>query len=384
MSLDEFLDKQPAQPEDGIGLALSGGGYRAMVFHVGALTRLNEVALLRKIKRISSVSGGSITAGVLGMSWKDLQFTDDVAVNFDIVVERVRQMADTTVDAGAIIGGILLPGSISDRVAKAYDKTLFRGSKLGDLPDDSQPGNPRFVINATNIQTAALWRFSRNYVGDYRVGLVERPDVPVAVAVAASSAFPPVLSPSELDIEQPVVNTPGADLHKEPYNQKAILSDGGVYDNLGLETITKRYTTLLVSDAGQKIAPDPDPHRDWARHSLRVLDIVDNQVRSLRKRHLIDSFERKDHNGTYWGIRTSFADYKVADDPLNCSRRNPVPLSEIPTRLEAMPRNVQDRLMNWGYAICDAALRAHVDAALQTKLGVKIGLPTKFPFEGGY
>jgi NTE family protein len=89
-------------------------------------------------------------------------------------------MADTTVDAGAIIGGILLPGSISDRVAKAYDKVLFDGAKLSDLPDDLQPGNPRFVINATNIQTAALWRFSRNYVGDYRVGLVERPDVSLA------------------------------------------------------------------------------------------------------------------------------------------------------------------------------------------------------------
>ena len=301
MSLDEFLDKQPSQTEDGIGLALSGGGYRAMVFHVGGLIRLNETGLLRKIKRISSVSGGSITAGVLGTSWKDLKFTDEVAVNFDVVVGRVRQMANTTVDAGAIIGGILLPGSISDRVAKAYDKTLFKGAKLNDLPDDSEPGNPRFVINATNVQTAALWRFSRNYMGDYRVGLVERPDVSLAVAVAASSAFPPVLSPSELDIEQPVVDTPGADLHKGPYTKKVILSDGGVYDNLGLETITKRYATILVSDAGQKIAPDPDPHRDWARHSLRVLDIVDNQVRSLRKRNLIDSYERKDHNGTYWG-----------------------------------------------------------------------------------
>jgi NTE family protein len=384
MSLDEFLDKQPPQPEDGIGLALSGGGYRAMVFHVGALIRLNETGLLRKIKRISSVSGGSITAGVLGTSWKDLKFTDDVAVNFNVVVERVRQMADITVDAGAIISGILLPGSISDRVAKAYDETLFRGAKLNDLPDDTQSGNPRFVINATNIQTAALWRFSRNYMGDYRVGLVERPDVSLAVAVAASSAFPPVLSPSELDIEQPLIDTPGADLHKEPYIEKAVLSDGGVYDNLGLETITKRYATILVSDAGQKITPEPNPHRDWARHSLRVLDTVDNQVRSLRKRNLIDSYERKDHNGTYWGIRTSFADYKLADDPLKCLTRNPVPLAEIPTRLEAMPSEVQNRLMNWGYAICDAALRAHVDAALQTKLGVKIGLPTKFPFDGGY
>jgi NTE family protein len=384
MSLDQFLDEPPAQPEAGIGLALSGGGYRAMVFHVGALIRLNEVALLRKTKRISSVSGGSLTAGVLGTSWKDLKFKDDVASNFELVVERVREMADVTVDAGAIVGGILLPGSISDRVAKAYDKTLFKGAKLEALPDDSQPGNPRFVINATNIQTAALWRFSRNYMGEDRVGLVEQPDVSLAAAVAASSAFPPVLSPSELDLAQPVKNTPGADLHKEPYTQRAILSDGGVYDNLGLETITKRYATLLVSDAGQKIAPEENPHRDWARHSLRVLDTVDNQVRSLRKRHLIDSYLRKDHTGAYWGIRTSFADYKLAEDPLKCATRNPIPLAEIPTRLEAMPQNLQDRLINWGYAVCDAALRAHIDAPLQAKLGVTINPPTKFPFAGGY
>src|ERR1700676_1134657 len=96
MSLDQFLDRSPTQPEEGIGLALSGGGYRAMVFHVGALIRLNEVALLRKVKRISSVSGGSITAGVLGTSWKDLKFTGDVATNFEIVVERIREMADVT------------------------------------------------------------------------------------------------------------------------------------------------------------------------------------------------------------------------------------------------------------------------------------------------
>jgi NTE family protein len=384
MSLDQFIDQPPSQPEDGIGLALSGGGYRAMIFHVGALIRLNEVTLLRKIKRISSVSGGSITAAALGTSWKDLQFAGDVATNFDIFVKRIRSMAETTIDAGAIIGGILFPGSISDRVAKAYDKNLFHGAKLADLPDDAQPGNPRFVINATNVQTAALWRFSRNYMGDYRVGLVEKPDVSLAAAVAASSAFPPVLSPSELDIEQPVVNTPGADLHRPPFTKTAILSDGGVYDNLGLETIAKRYQTLLVSDAGQKIAPEEDPHRDWARHSLRVLDTVDNQVRSLRKRHLIESYTRNDHSGTYWGIRTSFADYKLADDSLQCSTRNPIPLAEIPTRLEAMPENLQDRLMNWGYAICDAALRAHLDPALQAKLGVKIDPPEQFPFPGGY
>jgi NTE family protein len=384
MPLDHPLDPQPAQPEDGIALALSGGGYRAMVFHVGALIRLNEVALLRKIKRISSVSGGSITAGALGLSWKDLTFQNDVATNFNLFIDRVRQMADKTVDAGAIIGGVLLPGTISDWVAKAYDNTLFKGAMLDALPDDATPGNPRFVFNASNIQTAALWRFSRNYMGDYRVGLVERPLVSLAKAVAASSAFPPVLSPCELDIDQTVTAVDGADLHVAPYIKKAVLSDGGVYDNLGLETIMKRYTTLLVSDAGQKIAPDPDPHTDWPRHSLRVFDTVDNQVRSLRKRELISAFQRGDHTGTYWGIRTTFTDYKLSSDPLGCAGRDPTPLAAIPTRLEAMTRNVQDQLMNWGYAVCDAALRAHLDAPLQAKLGISISPPAQFPFPGGY
>jgi NTE family protein len=70
------------------------------------------------------------------------------------------------------------------------------------------------------------------------------------------------------------------------------------------------------------------------------------------------------------GDRTSFADYKLSDDPLKCATRNPIPLAEIPTRLEAMPSNLQDRLMNWGYAVCDTALRAHIDSSLQAKLGV--------------
>jgi NTE family protein len=61
------------------------------------------------------------------------------------------------------------------------------------------------------------------------------------------------------------------------------------------------------------------------------------------------------HSG---GIRTDFADYKLATDPLKCLTREPAPLTKIPTRLEKMPRDVQNRLMNWGYAICDAALRA--------------------------
>lgn len=366
--------------EEGIALALSGGGYRAMVFHLGALLRLNEVGFLSKLTRVSSVSGGSITAGALAMSWKELRFNNGIFDNLSIVVDRVRALASTTIDAGAVIGGILLPGSISDRVASAYDEVLFKGRKLSDLVDEAPGKAPRFVFNATNIQTAALWRFSKPYMGDYRVGLVENPDVVLAHAVAASSAFPPVLSPLTLLINQPMKKTKGADLSRPPYTKQAVLSDGGVYDNLGLETIFKRYTTLLVSDAGQKIAPEEEPAHDWARHSIRILNTIDNQVRSLRKRQLIEAYLRGDHTGCYWGIRTDYQDYNLTDDPLKCATRDPTYLAEIPTRLQAMDTDEQERLMNWGYAICDAALRAHVDPA---KFGISIGAP-RFPYKQGY
>jgi len=378
------LDSESTEREDGVTLSLSGGGYRAMVFHIGALCRLNEVGLLGRLKRISSVSGGSITAAYLGLLWSRLEFKAGKAANFQLFVEGMQKMADTSVDIGAIFGGIFLPGTISDRVAEAYDDVLFKGAKLADLPDDHGGAAPRFVINATNVQTAALWRFSRPYMGDYRVGLVDAPNVTLATAVAASSAFPPILSPLTLPIKQPVRPTKGADLnHNTAYTTQAILSDGGVYDNLGLETV-KRFSTLLVSDAGQKVEAEPDPAHDWARHAVRVLDVVDNQVRSLRKRQLIDAYQRGDHSGTYWGIRTDFADYHLTSDPLGCLHRDLEPLAAIPTRLQKMPRDQQNRLMNWGYAICDAALRAHISAELQQKLGIEITAPTGFPFPGDY
>ena len=59
------------RPQPGIALCLSGGGYRAMLFHLGALWRLNEWGYLPRLARISSVSGGSITAGVLGLKWAE-------------------------------------------------------------------------------------------------------------------------------------------------------------------------------------------------------------------------------------------------------------------------------------------------------------------------
>jgi len=366
----------------GVAIALSGGGYRAMMFHVGALWRLNEVGLLGKLSRVSSVSGGSLTAGVLGLMWHQLAFAGGKTANFENFADEVRKMAGTTVDVGAVIGGILLPGDISARVAKAYDNVLFKGATLQDLPDDSAGTAPRFVINATNIQTAALWRFSRPYMGDRHVGLIKNPTLSLADAVAASSAFPPILSPATIPITQPVDAVDGADLSKPLYTKEAILSDGGVYDNLGLET-TKQFRTLLVSDAGQKIAPEGSPHRDWARHAIRVLDVIDNQVRSLRARDLISSYKRGDHDGCYWGIRGLTKLKPGLDDTLATRGRDPTRWASVPTRLEKMPEDIQNGLINWGYASADIGLRGYfADGALA--LGADLTAPTKFPVGGEY
>src|SRR5215207_9709161 len=113
------------EPDSGTALCLSGGGYRAMIFHVGVLWRLNEAGYLTQLDRVSSVSGGSITAGVLGMNWSKLDFdARGVATNFvDHVVEPIRRFAGETIDASAILSGVSLPFlSVSDLVAKAYRK----------------------------------------------------------------------------------------------------------------------------------------------------------------------------------------------------------------------------------------------------------------------
>jgi NTE family protein len=346
-----------------VGLCLSGGGYRAMVFHLGSLWRLNEAGFLGKLDRISSVSGGSITAGVLGLHWKNLGVTPNApAPHFSIVVDEVRKLASKTIDIGSVLEGVFGPATVSDKIQKAYDQELFHGATLQDLPDDP----PHFVINATNIQSTVLWRFSKPYMRDWRVGEVRNPRVPLAVAVAASSAFPPLLSPAEIDLHKyGCVFEPntGADLQKEPYVSKAVLADGGIYDNMGLETVWKEYRTVLVSDAGGHVEPEEDPHRDWARHSFRILDIIDNQVRSLRKRQVIAAYQEGQRDGAYWGVRTNIADYQV-DTPLLCPFDRTMVLARIPTRLKALCDSDQERLINWGYAVCDAALRTHVDENL--------------------
>lgn len=348
------------EPADGVALCLSGGGYRAMLFHVGVVWRLHDAGWLQRLDRVSSVSGGSITAGALALAWPRLA-AEGLESSF---VAPVRALAGRTVDATSVIAGALTSDTISERVAKAYRRHLFGEATLQDLPDA-----PRFVINATSVQSGALFRFSKPYMADWRVGRVNAPTVALADAVAASSAFPPVLSPFQLDVRDLAwVDEQGNDLGFGEYRERLVLSDGGVYDNLGLETAWKACRTVLVSDAGGQMAAEPDPDHDWGRHLFRVLGVIDNQVRSLRKRECVDAFISGQRLGAYWGIRTDIADFGLAD-PLPAPHAATMALATLSTRLARLDDVVQERLINWGYAACDAGLRKHVDPSVPAPAG---------------
>jgi NTE family protein len=364
---------QETEPEEGNALCLSGGGYRAMLFHAGVLWRLNEIGWLPNLNRISSVSGGSITAGVLALKWKELNFQNGIADNFEeIIVNPIKNLASRTIDVSSVALGAMWFGSVGDKIADAYRKYLFGDKTLQDIVDEVSGKSPRFVFNATNIQSGVLWRFMKPYMRDYRVGEVKNPKVDLAVVVAASSAFPPILSPVELDLD-PDDFTPksGTDLQADEFRTQIVLSDGGVYDNLGLETAWKRYKTILISDAGGGFTAEADPHRDWVRHSVRVLLTIDNQVRSLRKRQAVEAFISGIRKGTYWSISANADSEYTISKSLNCPYENTSLLANVDTRLKKLDQETQEKLINWGYAVSDLGMRQYVDQSIKS--------PSAFP-----
>jgi NTE family protein len=185
-----------------------------------------------------------------------------------------------------------------------------------------------------------------------------------------SSAFPPLFSPIVLrTASENWQKTRYADLFdNSKYRKQLYLTDGGVYDNLGIEAIWKRYATVLVSDAGGPLTPDPAPK--WVRVSsvkemLRVLGIAVEQQRALRKRWLIDDLRKGEQHGTYWGITTWINDYTLPNAMTQDSTISKS-LKQMRTRLNKFSAEEQGHLINWGYALTDAAMRKHILGPLVT------------------
>jgi len=184
--------------------------------------------------------------------------------------------------------------------------------------------------------------------------------------VTASSAFPPMLSPYKLKPSGTFVPSNYDDTNGKEFSEELVLTDGGVYDNLGLQTVWPSCKTVLVSDGGMPLRPEERPHRDWLRGSIRVTQVIDAQVRALRKRQTISAFDAErqgsvtwGRHGTYWGITSDTASFPVKD-PLPFIHSPKEYPGNITTRLAKLDSRERADLLHWGYVICDTAMRSWV------------------------
>lgn len=354
----------PKRLRKGTALALSGGGFRATLFHAGALLRLAEFGVLRRITRFVGVSGGAIALGALASAWTRIRWDGDVATNLEeTVVGPLSRFCQRNVDLSSIASGIIRPGkSIAETVRSKYRRFLVGDTKLCDLPSA-----PQFIFQSTNLATGRSFRFNRDYVADYLIGSAPSGEITLATAIAASAAFPPLLSPVSLKIAASQFRKlRGARLFDdERYRKRLMLTDGGVYDNLGLESAWDNEE-VIVSDAGAPFEFEAETDLSWLAQTTRAFAIATDQTRGLRKRWLVGEFVSGVRRGTYWGINTNIEHYEKHEVLVSPDVQQQ--LSNLATRLAPLSAKEHGRLLNLGYALADAACRTHLSDLIDTPL----------------
>ncbi len=336
------------------GIALSGGGFRATLFHLGAIWRLNEMALLPEISQFSSVSGGSILTGLLAVRWAKLKFHDGIAVNFDDeIANPIWDFCSRNVDRTAVLFGLVLG---TWKLEQIYRKHLVGEFQLQDLPD-----YPDFVLNAAHIETGRNCTLSKKGLHTWRLGDVELPYLALAKAIAASSAFPPAFPPVTLDLDASAfVKAEYTNLfHRDDLKHKVSLTDGGAYDNLGIHAI-RDCTTILVSDGSSPLNATPGKWfaRQFNHRIMRPMETAIEQTRALRRRDIVGKFLSNDKKGTLWYGNTDICNYPIRS-PFTIRPDWKDHFGSVRTRLNAFTDAEKSRLINWGYVMCDLSIRSY-------------------------
>lgn len=342
----------------GLALCLSGGGFRAALFHLGALRRLNELGILSDVDTISAVSGGSILAAHLVERLPEWPRKGEIVEDWEErVAQPFRDITSQNFRTGPVFRRLLpwnwtRPESGINALARRYQKQIT-GARLGDLPD-----RPRYIFCATDMVRGRFWVFEKNGAGRFDTDLSPRPKWPVARAVAASSCFPPVFAPMSVDL------SPGPDKggagHARPAKGKADrshLTDGGTYDNTGVEAVWEDHATILVSDGGGTF--DTRWRSSWLWRLRRYPAIANARVRVVQKRWLFASFRADVFDGAIWGIDEPKWDQQDIDLPETYPRDLVEGvIAQIRTDLDAFSEAEQKVLENHGYLMAEAAVRA--------------------------
>lgn len=361
--MSESLQSGDASPE--IALCLSGGGFRASLFHVGVVRRLFETGVLGRVTTISSVSGGSIFSGFLAgrmlrHGWGSLADIGDWRRD---VEEPFLQFTGRDLRTLPVLAHLAWNWADPDprcRQMAARYRDRVSDARLSDLP-----ASPRFVFLATDLTFGASYVFERERVGSYLAGYAKPGDVRIGDAVAASASFPPVFGPMRPPVD-PTAYRGGAyqGEDKQALREALRLSDGGVYDNMGLEPALRDHDIAIVSDCGAPFGFTASP-LPLLRH-LRYPSIIMNQVQSLRVRQLMPlisgraapaSGERRVlRSGAYLSLDSTVKDGIGYPEAL-VSR-----IACIRTDLDRFTRAEQQVLINHGYTVADGRVGRGLEA----------------------
>ena len=345
-------------------LTLSGGGYKAGLFHLGTLQRLNEKGILSKINAFSSVSGGSITLAWLGAYWSELQFEGGVAQNFDekIFHPLFKFYTEQTLDAPSIAMGLLPLKTASNYLATRFDKRLFKNKTLADFPDPNIADNPCFFINATDLRTNTAWYFTRHpyyggYAQNWRIGRFQK-NFTLGDVVASSAAFPPFFAPMKMALPEPRQTWDWLDALKkkrpkdaEKFTSEAILGDGGIYDNLGLQRAL-RYRHVMVSNAGDPFGASVKYNSNWYAQLRGTIRHMHRQVEQRRKIHFGDMAALQCVNLMIWEIDDRL-DQSIQQKYGGLALEDAWKAATFPVRLKKTDQDQARMIVNHGASLAD-------------------------------
>ena len=251
-----------------VGLALSGGGSRAVAFHYGVLEAFYDLNLVKKIDVVSAISGGAIIGALFNL----------YASNRDALKEKIEFILKDGLQSSLYrklfdIRWLLHQGVHPDSLADILDKKLFHGILLKDIPE-----RPLLILNATDLKRGCGFKFGKEVCGSYRDGGFVLPSLRLSQAVAYSAAFTLCLSVKKLRLSE---------------NEYAYLTDGGVYDGLGVNALfpdkdeksilSQSCETIIVSDASFPYQENPPGISFFAKNRLESAHYCSGQ----RNRSLI-------------------------------------------------------------------------------------------------
>jgi predicted acylesterase/phospholipase RssA len=322
-----------------VGLALSGGGFRASLFHIGVLAKLAELDVLRRVEVLSCVSGGSIVGAHYYLKVRKLLETKaDEDVTQQDYIDLVHELADEFVTGVQTnlrcLGGvnpithlrtIVQPDFTTRTIGNLYESKLYsrvadgEGDKerfLTDLfvnpkdeRDDFEPKRhnwlrrakvPMLVLNATTLNTGHNWQFTASWMGEPPAGSENPADrndilrrmyyreapepyrkVRLGHAVAASSCVPGLFNPI-------VLKGLYGSANGRPVEMKVRLVDGGVHDNQGIASLVEQAcSVMLVSDASGQMGTQDDPPGGLTAVPLRSSSILMARVRGAQYEDLV-------------------------------------------------------------------------------------------------